>query len=498
MTRPTPGELETRAAPAVEIDGRKLRGVIPYDAESRDLGGWRERIARGALADADLSDLVATVDHAGVPLGRFPGTIEIENRDDGLHWSVDLPESRSDVREAVERGDLRASSWRMVVGRDRWDGRTRIVEAIKALRDVAVVTTPAYPAAVAELRGAPDDLPPDAAPTEAEEAAMPDTDTAAVETTGALTLEDRTADDTLGTVESRILDAMAAVPKGECRSLTHTTAAPVEPTDLQTFLWDALRARSVLLSTGVPVYTTTRKSLTWPVLTGDITADFYDELDAITPSDPTLDDFEIVPKAIKALVKGSSEAFDDSDPDLLGIVADNLATVLAAKFDAEGIVGNSTKGFKGLLTLTGTQTIASVGTLTNWDPFRKAVGLLAEAEVPGPYVTLMHPRVATALGLLKTGTNLNESLSMPDDLPPVYVTTRIPVTGGGTPVTQAAVFAPAQVAVARRMDSTIEVDRSAEFESDGVAVRGKLRAAIGTPHPTAVVKLSGIASPAIA
>ena len=94
-------------------------------------------MAPGCLADTDLSDLICTVDHAGVPLGRFPTTLEVEDRDDGLHWSLDLPETRSDVREAVERGDLKASSWRMIVGRDRWEGRTRVVEAVQSLRDVA-------------------------------------------------------------------------------------------------------------------------------------------------------------------------------------------------------------------------------------------------------------------------------------------------------------------------------------------------------------------------
>src|SRR4051794_28559924 len=93
--RPNPGQVELRSAPDVALEGRRLRGVIPYGVESRDLGGWRERMARGCLAGAQMDDLVATVDHAGVPLGRFPGTLTVEDRDDGLHWSVELPEARA-------------------------------------------------------------------------------------------------------------------------------------------------------------------------------------------------------------------------------------------------------------------------------------------------------------------------------------------------------------------------------------------------------------------
>src|SRR5215213_9340781 len=106
----------------------------------------------GALEGAKLDDLVVTVDHAGVPLGRYPGTLEIEDRDDGLHWAVSPPESRADVREAIERGDLRAGSWRMRVARDSWDGDVRRIHEIAELRDVAVVTSPAYPAAAVEFR----------------------------------------------------------------------------------------------------------------------------------------------------------------------------------------------------------------------------------------------------------------------------------------------------------------------------------------------------------
>lgn len=160
-SRPRAGDMETRSASAevtleVTADGRRLRGVIPYNVESRDLGGWREVIEPGALRAANLADLIATVDHVGVPLGRYPTTLTIEDRSDGLYWTVDPPASRADIREAVERGDLRAGSWRMVVGREEWRGDVRHIHEITHLRDVAVVTNPAYAGAVVEFRSEPD------------------------------------------------------------------------------------------------------------------------------------------------------------------------------------------------------------------------------------------------------------------------------------------------------------------------------------------------------
>ena len=163
ITRPQPGSVEQRTAldaPAPTIDGRRLHGLIPYGAESRDLGGFTEVIAPGALAGADLSDLIATREHdRSKLLGRHPSTLTVEDRADGFAWSVELPQSPvgEDVRVAIERGDLRSTSWRMIVGRDRWEGDKRIVEQIAQLADVCVTASPAYgDAATAEYRSTPE------------------------------------------------------------------------------------------------------------------------------------------------------------------------------------------------------------------------------------------------------------------------------------------------------------------------------------------------------
>jgi phage head maturation protease len=119
VRRPKAGEVEERQAPELEVDGRKIRGKIPYGVESRDLGGFREVIEPGALDRTKFDDLVVTIDHVGLPLGRYPGTLELEDRSDGLHWSVDPPKSREDIREAVERGG--PEGWKLAD--DRRPGR---------------------------------------------------------------------------------------------------------------------------------------------------------------------------------------------------------------------------------------------------------------------------------------------------------------------------------------------------------------------------------------
>ncbi len=154
--RPTPGQLEERAQP-LQTDGRRLRGVIPFGVESREMpGGWTEVIEPTALRGARLDDLTLTVEHAGIPLARHPGTLTIEERADGAHWSAEPPQSRQDVIEAVSRGDLRSASFRMKVARDEWRGDVRHVHEIAELRDVSLVAQPAYPSAAVELRSNPE------------------------------------------------------------------------------------------------------------------------------------------------------------------------------------------------------------------------------------------------------------------------------------------------------------------------------------------------------
>jgi uncharacterized protein len=152
--RPTPGQLEQRSQP-LELDGRRIRGVIPFNIESRDLGGYREIIEPTALRGANLDDLTLTIEHAGIPLARSPRTLQLEERSDGMHWSAEPPSSRQDVIEAIDRGDLRSASFRMKVARDEWRGDVRHVHEIAELRDVSLVSAPAYPSASVELRSQP-------------------------------------------------------------------------------------------------------------------------------------------------------------------------------------------------------------------------------------------------------------------------------------------------------------------------------------------------------
>jgi HK97 family phage major capsid protein len=526
QNRPTAGSVETRALDTLSADAKRLRGLIPYGVESRDMGGFREVIEPGALNNARLDDLIATVDHRGLPLGRYPGTLQLEDRSDGLHWSVEPPESRADVREAVERGDLRAGSWRMVVGRDEWRGDVRHVHEIAELRDVAVATNPAYRDAAVELRTAPENdndagerrqeggnMPADNQDGAAEDRSAENTESeertenqdgeerSAEQRTGTLTVESRSETTEERSVEERVVEALLSVRKGEARSLSVASDGAIAPPELSTMLFEKLRASSVALQSGIVVVPTDRSEVQWPKLTADVAPDFYGEGETITPGDPTFATLTANPHKLAHIVEASNEVIDDSEPSVVDVLNGHLATMLGLKLDSaiyEGNPAGNPDSITGLKFAPGIQTVdlgANGAALTNYDPFVEAVGLLQAANVPGPYVVVFHPRTATELALLKQESGSEQQLAPPAGFPQVFATSQLSITetkGTESDASSAYVYAPSQLVLVRRQDATIELDRSRLFNSDQSEVRGKLRADLLTPNPTAVVRIEGI------
>lgn len=88
------------------------------------------------------------------------------------------------------------------------------------------------------------------------------------------------------------------------------------------------------------------------------------------------------------------------------------------------------------------------------------------------------PRTLGALGLLKEDDTSRVGLRRPEGLPQPLENNLLPVTAG---TASAIVYVSSEVLVVRRLDTTIEVDRSREFERDGVVIRGKIRAALDSP-----------------
>lgn len=138
-------------------------GVIPFNALSADLGGFRERITPTAFRStlSTGADVLALCDHSREKLlGRTSnGTLRLAESPKGLEVTIDLPDTSyaRDMRELVKRHDIRGLSFGFRV---REGGQKFIREGGQTIRDlldidlreVSLVSQPAYPDTAVALR----------------------------------------------------------------------------------------------------------------------------------------------------------------------------------------------------------------------------------------------------------------------------------------------------------------------------------------------------------
>jgi HK97 family phage prohead protease len=157
----TPMRVEARDA----SESRTIGGYASvFDSESRNLGGFVETIAPEAFLRSQSEgwpDVLARYNHDDNMLigTSTAGTLRLSIDARGLLYEVDVPHSRQDVLELVQRGDVSQSSFAFVIPSDgdEWtydeerDHAHRRVN-VALLRDVAPVNTPAYTDATVGLR----------------------------------------------------------------------------------------------------------------------------------------------------------------------------------------------------------------------------------------------------------------------------------------------------------------------------------------------------------
>lgn len=138
--------------------------AVVYGAESRDLGGFVERVAPGAFRESLASgrDVVAFVNHnTSDVLGRVAaGTLRVWDDERGVGFELRLPNTQAgrDLAELVRRGDVRGSSFGFVCEDDDWQTRdgTTVREVRRAtLVEVSPTAIPAYEDTSVALRSMP-------------------------------------------------------------------------------------------------------------------------------------------------------------------------------------------------------------------------------------------------------------------------------------------------------------------------------------------------------
>lgn len=120
-------ERRSGGTATADADPGSIRGVaVTWGRLSADLGGWRERIARGAFTESIESDqdIAAFVSHdAARLLGRKAnGTLAVEETAKGLEFTCSLPRTSyaADLRALVERGDVLECSFGFTCDASTW------------------------------------------------------------------------------------------------------------------------------------------------------------------------------------------------------------------------------------------------------------------------------------------------------------------------------------------------------------------------------------------
>lgn len=122
---------------------------------SQDLGGFKERNAEGAFDDAlQVSDIRGLFNHdPNYVLGRMGRTMRVSTDANGMYYDIpELPASRADVLEVIERKEVEGSSYSFTLreGGDRWDEengvlvRTVLPGGVARIYDMGPVTFPAF------------------------------------------------------------------------------------------------------------------------------------------------------------------------------------------------------------------------------------------------------------------------------------------------------------------------------------------------------------------
>ncbi len=164
-----PSTFETRMSMAelrLDPESKQLQGyAVVFNKMSEDLGWMREMIAPDAVDRTlrDGLDVRALIDHdPSKILGRTKaGTLRLKKDAYGLQATIDPPKTQAakDIMESVRRGDVTGMSFAFCCLAEAWDlsqdPPMRTVTDME-MRDVSIVTYPAYPQTDIALRSLTD------------------------------------------------------------------------------------------------------------------------------------------------------------------------------------------------------------------------------------------------------------------------------------------------------------------------------------------------------
>lgn len=149
-----------------ESEGTTVEGIASRVNEWYDLGGYEERVAKGAFDEVMKDDVRALFNHEpNFVLARTKSkTLELfTDKDGNLAYRFKMP-NRSygkDLADALRSGDVDQSSFAFTISSDTWEYKDenpdlkkhrRTINKIGRLYDVSPVTYPASPSTTVGMR----------------------------------------------------------------------------------------------------------------------------------------------------------------------------------------------------------------------------------------------------------------------------------------------------------------------------------------------------------
>ena len=274
--------------------------------------------------------------------------------------------------------------------------------------------------------------------------------------------------------------------------LTDAAGGILDNEEIAKLIVEPITQESVAMQVATP-HPTERPSVRFPKVTDDVEAGWYDEGEDISLTDPTVDEVNVTPKKIAALVKVSTELAEDSSPEATEIVRMSLARSAARVLDRAFFGDTTEKGPDGVLS-TSFQTVSAGSVFDGLDAFTQAQ---TKAEKVGARITGWVGNADTVedLSLLKafTGdTNSKVPLLQPDPTRPA-----LRQINGSTLYSVADTvalpdgyifgFDRSRTFVVIRRDVKIDIDASVFFGSDSLGVRLTMRVGFGFTHDESTV-----------
>jgi HK97 family phage major capsid protein len=300
-------------------------------------------------------------------------------------------------------------------------------------------------------------------------------------------------------IRAMVLGGGRAEVRNSLSEGTDSAGGYTVPSILSGQLIDKLRAKSVMFQAGArTVLLETGKPTTIAAITGDATATWRAENDAVATSDMTFAPVSFTPKSLSVIVIASQELVEDST-NLGEAITLSLTNAFASELDRVALIGSGSSNQPLGVSKTSGVGSYSMGTNgaapTSYQAFIEALGILQGANANDPTAAILNPHVNKELNSLVD--TLGQPMRKPDAIQnlPFLVTSKLPQTetqGSSNVASRGVVGYFPDVLIGVRTFFRIQVLREAYAGNGQIGFKADLRADVAVAHAANFCNIVGL------